>query len=204
MRWPRRSREASEGGRSRRRCGSALREADLARTRITCPCTAPRCRSPPTPISTDCEPVGVTCDLLGERTIVEDADGAVAEADECVTHVSVTGGLCRSSCTAPSQILFRRRLAGEAQNDRGSTTRDNECREVPRLTGALFALDDESAFRRHLKLLANGLGVEPATLQSSMNHDPPRQDASTDEGTDLDAEPRERLRTRSPTMKTRA
>ena len=64
--------------------------------------------------------------------------------------------------------------------------------EVPRLTGALFALDDESAFRRHLKLLADGLGVEPATLQSSMSHKPPTQDASTDEDTDVGADPREK------------
>ena len=64
--------------------------------------------------------------------------------------------------------------------------------EVPRLTGALFALDDESAFRCHLKLLADGLGVEPATLQSSMSHKPPTQDASTDEDTDVGAKPREK------------
>ena len=61
--------------------------------------------------------------------------------------------------------------------------------DVPRLTGALFALDDESAFRRHLKLLADGLGVELATLQSSMSHKPPTQDASTDD--DVGADPRE-------------
>ena len=64
--------------------------------------------------------------------------------------------------------------------------------EVPRLTGALFALDDESAYRRHLKLLADGLGVEPATLQSGMSHKPPTQDASTDEDADADADPREK------------
>ena len=65
--------------------------------------------------------------------------------------------------------------------------------EVPRLTGALFALDDDSAFRRHLKLLADGLGVEPATLQSSMSHKPPTQDASTDQNTDEGADPREKV-----------
>ena len=63
--------------------------------------------------------------------------------------------------------------------------------EVPRLTGALFALDDESAFRRDLKLLADGLGVEPATLQSSTSHKPPTQDASTEDA-DVGAKPREK------------
>ncbi|MDE2906932.1 MAG: hypothetical protein OXQ28_12715, partial [Acidobacteriota bacterium] len=60
--------------------------------------------------------------------------------------------------------------------------------EVPRLTGALFALDDESAFRRHLKLLADGLGVEPATTQSGISHKPPTQDSSADEDTDVGAD----------------
>ena len=64
--------------------------------------------------------------------------------------------------------------------------------EVPRLTGALFALDDESAFRGHLKLLADGLGVEPATLRSGMSHQPPTQDASTDEDADVGADPPEK------------
>ena len=64
--------------------------------------------------------------------------------------------------------------------------------EVPRLTGALFALDDESAFRRHLKLLADGLGVEPATLQSSMSDKPPTQDVPADENTDEGADAREK------------
>ena len=64
--------------------------------------------------------------------------------------------------------------------------------EVPRLTGALFALDDENAFRRHLDLLADGLGVEPATLQSGMSHKPPTQDASTEEDTDVSADPPEK------------
>ena len=64
--------------------------------------------------------------------------------------------------------------------------------EVPRLTGAIFALEDEGAFQRHLKLLADGLGVEPATLQSSMSHKPPTQSASTAEDTDEDADFRER------------
>ena len=64
--------------------------------------------------------------------------------------------------------------------------------EIPRLTGALSALDDESAFLRHLKLLADGLGVAPATVQSKMSDAPPMQDASTDEDADVGPDPREK------------
>ena len=65
--------------------------------------------------------------------------------------------------------------------------------EIPRLTGALSALDDESAFLRHLKLLAEGLGVAPAAPQSKISDMPPMQEASTDEDTSMDPDPRERV-----------
>ena len=57
--------------------------------------------------------------------------------------------------------------------------------EIPRLTGALSALDDERAFLRHLTLLADGLGFAPATIQSNVSDTPLLQEASTDEDTDV-------------------
>ena len=64
--------------------------------------------------------------------------------------------------------------------------------EIPRLTGALSALDDESAFLRHLKLLADGLGIAPATAQSKVSDTLRMQGASTDEDTDAGPNPREK------------
>ena len=56
--------------------------------------------------------------------------------------------------------------------------------EVPRLTGALSALDDESAFLRHLELLADGLGVDPAAPPLESGNDSPTQGTSTEESGD--------------------
>ena len=64
--------------------------------------------------------------------------------------------------------------------------------EIPRLTGALSALDDESAFLRHLTLLADGLGVAPAAIQANVSDTPLLQEASTDEDTDVGPDSGER------------
>ena len=53
--------------------------------------------------------------------------------------------------------------------------------EVPRLTGAVSALDDESAFLRHLGLLADGLGVALAAPPLELGNESPTQRASTEE-----------------------
>ncbi len=53
--------------------------------------------------------------------------------------------------------------------------------EVPRLTGALSALDDESAFVRHLGLLADGLGVALAAPPLELGNESPTQRTSTEE-----------------------
>ena len=63
--------------------------------------------------------------------------------------------------------------------------------EIPRLTGALSALDDHSTFLRHLKLLAEGLGIAPAAPPSKTS-DTPMREASTDEETDMGRDPREK------------
>ena len=56
--------------------------------------------------------------------------------------------------------------------------------EVPRLTGALSALNDESAFLRHLGLLADGLGVDLAAPPVELGNESPTQGTSTDESAD--------------------
>ena len=56
--------------------------------------------------------------------------------------------------------------------------------EVPRLTGALSALDDESAFLRHLRLLADGLGVTLAALPFERGNETSTQGTSTEESAD--------------------
>ena len=56
--------------------------------------------------------------------------------------------------------------------------------EIPRLTGALSALDDENAFLRHLGLLADGLGVALAAPPLELGNESPTQRTSTEESTD--------------------
>ena len=63
--------------------------------------------------------------------------------------------------------------------------------EIPRLTGALSTLDNNSAFLQHLKLLADGLGVAPAAPQSEMSDGPAMQETTTDESADTRPDPRE-------------
>ena len=63
--------------------------------------------------------------------------------------------------------------------------------EVPRLTGALSALDDESAFLRHLGLLADGLGVDPAAPPLESGNESPTQGTSTEESADERPAPHE-------------
>ena len=62
--------------------------------------------------------------------------------------------------------------------------------EVPRLTGALSALDDESAFLHHLGLLADGLGVALAAPPLELGNESPTQRTSTEESPDpLEGDP---------------
>ena len=56
--------------------------------------------------------------------------------------------------------------------------------EVPRLTGALSALNDESAFLRHLELLADGLGVDLAAPPIELCNETSTQGTSTDGSAD--------------------
>lgn len=53
--------------------------------------------------------------------------------------------------------------------------------EVPRLTGALLALEDEKTFRRHLQILAGGLEVEMPEWPSSPTHASPAEALPEDE-----------------------
>ena len=66
--------------------------------------------------------------------------------------------------------------------------------EIPWLTGALFSLGDEDEFVRSLRVLADGLGVDPAEPRSNVNGEAFRQPARTLEpGVSAQSPPEETL-----------